>query len=346
MNRLYSLIVPAAVLTTVSRHIIAALQLEGVVVKGFAWDAILVALALAFAALEGVALVQLEDALARAADAERKSLRAVRLAIYVTIPLTFIAPLVAQAQGVTVSTLLSAWPVAMWILAALNVAAPMFVISGSAMSAAVLRKADEQPNADAIIAALNNEVAQLTARVNHADEQRKALIAQWKDRKGFVYIVVREDGLYKIGMARNVARRLTSLGAAARIELVHQFPCKNRWRSEREMHMIFAGKRKHGEWFALTPEDIEAIRQVQSSDDVDALGEKISAGYRVRKAERIQLAVASAKRQTGTKDSPIDHEVLARKLAEEPMISSTELAELFGVSPSAIRQSAEWRGRK
>lgn len=235
MNRLYNLIVPAAVLTTVSRHIIAALQLEGVVVKGFAWDAILVALALAFAALEGVALVQLEDALARAADAERKSLRAVRLAIYVTIPLTFIAPLVAQAQGVTVSTLLSAWPVAMWILAALNVAAPMFVISGSAMSAAVLRN------------------------VSRKDE-----------RKG-------------VSGAPGAQAERVSVKAPERKQLTVSVP--------------------------------EAAPEVEPEP-------------------------------TAARKGTIDGAQLAAMLAAKPAASSVELAQAFGVSPSAIRQSAEWRGRK
>lgn len=147
--RIYSLIVPAAVLTTVSRHIIAALQLEGVVLKGWAWDVFLVALALAFAALEGVALVQIEEAMPAATDDERKRLGRVRLAIYVAIPATFIAPLVAQSMGLTVATLLSAAPIAMWALAALNVAAPMFVISGSATAMSILRNHEAQPAIDA-----------------------------------------------------------------------------------------------------------------------------------------------------------------------------------------------------
>ena len=143
--RIYSLIVPAAVLTTVSRHIIAALQLEGVVLKGWAWDVFLVALALAFAALEGVALVQIEEAMPSATDAERNRLNRVRMAIYVAIPATFIAPLVAQSMSLTVAQLLSAAPIAMWALAALNVAAPMFVISGSATAMSILRNHEAQP---------------------------------------------------------------------------------------------------------------------------------------------------------------------------------------------------------
>lgn len=143
--RIYALIVPAAVLTTVSRHIIAALQLEGVVLKGWVWDVFLVALALAFAALEGVALVQIEEAMPAATDDERKRLGRVRLAIYVAIPATFIAPLVAQSMGVTVAALLAGVPIAMWVLAALNVAAPMFVISGSATAMSILRNHEAQP---------------------------------------------------------------------------------------------------------------------------------------------------------------------------------------------------------
>ena len=78
-------------------------------------------------------------------DDERKRLGRVRLAIYIAIPATFIAPLVAQSMGVTVAALLASVPIAMWLLAALNVAAPMFVISGSATAMSILRNHETQP---------------------------------------------------------------------------------------------------------------------------------------------------------------------------------------------------------
>lgn len=179
--RIYSLIVPAAVLTTVSRHIIAALQLEGVVLKGWAWDVFLVALALAFAALEGVALVQIEEAMPSATDAERNRLNRVRMAIYVAIPATFIAPLVAQSTGVTVATLLVAAPIAMWALAALNVAAPMFVISGSATAMSILRNHEAQPRKRPAIDAATDAPAHDTERVT----VRKRAPAQLPDAQAF-----------------------------------------------------------------------------------------------------------------------------------------------------------------
>lgn len=235
MNRLYQWIVPAAVLTTVSRHIITALQLEGVVMKGWVWDVVLVLLALAFAALEGVALVQIEEAMPRATDAERKRLGYVRLAIYIAIPATFIAPLVAQAQGVKLSELLAGVPIAMWVIAGLNVAAPMFVISGSATALAILR-----------------------------DKARKDAQA-------------------------------SAQGGA------HPKP-------------------------------------VSGASDVT-----------VRKRDMPQLTASApeaAQAPTAGTTGKIDGATLAAMLAANPKASSTELAQAFGVSPSAIRQTREWEARK
>jgi len=227
MNRLYQWIVPAAVLTTVSRHIITALQLEGVVMKGWVWDVVLVVLALAFAALEGIALVQIEEAMPRATDAERKRLGYVRLAIYIAIPATFIAPLVAQAQGVKLSELLEGVPIAMWVIAGLNVAAPMFVISGSATALAILR---------------------------------------------------------------DKARKDAQVGAHP--------------------------------------------KAVSGASDVT-----------VRKPSAPQLT-ASASADAQTTMGKIDSAQLAAMLTANPDASSVELAKVFGVSPSAVRLTREWRGRK
>lgn len=237
--RIYSLIVPAAVLTTVSRHIIAALQLEGVVLKGWAWDVFLVALALAFAALEGVALVQIEEAMPAATDDERKRLGRVRLAIYVAIPATFIAPLVAQSMGLTVATLLSAAPIAMWALAALNVAAPMFVISGSATAMSILRNHEAQPKARRL----------------------------------------QEPQSGRVTVRKPVAPQLTDARTDAQPDS------------------------------ATAATDTPEIAQPDSNRVID----------------RDRLAVA---------------------LADNPQITSAALAQLFGVSASAIRATDEWRNRK
>jgi hypothetical protein len=236
--RIYGLIVPAAVLTTVSRHIIAALQLEGVLLKGWVWDVFLVALALAFAALEGVALVQIEEAMPCATDEERKRLGRVRMAIYVAIPATFIAPLVAQSMNVTVAALLAGVPVAMWVLAALNVAAPMFVISGSATAMSILRNHEAPPKARKL-----EPQAERPERVT----VRKPATPQLTD--------------------------------------------------------------------ALTdaPTEVQPVAQAAISSPQGGV------------IDRAELAVA---------------------LAASPQPSSAELAQLFGVSSSAIRATSEWRNRK
>lgn len=137
-ERVSAAIVIAAVITTAPRHVISALQMEGVVISGIVWSGALAILSLAFAALEGLALLQIENAQAFANDSERRRLSIIKWLVYISIPATFIAPLVAQSQHVKVSEMLSAYPVALWILAALNVSAPMFVISAAAASGSVL----------------------------------------------------------------------------------------------------------------------------------------------------------------------------------------------------------------
>lgn len=245
--RIYSLIVPAAVLTTVSRHIIAALQLEGVVLKGWVWDVFLVALALAFAALEGVALVQIEEAMPSATDDERKRLNRVRMAIYVAIPATFIAPLVAQSMSLTVAQLLSAAPIAMWLLAALNVAAPMFVISGSATAMSILR--------------------------NHEAQPRKLRPATDAPERQTERVTVRKPA---------------------------------------------------------TPQ----LTDAQAGDATDSATNDTGSAFVVP-----VIAQPDSNRA-------IDRDRLASALSANPQMTSTALAQLFGVSASAIRATDEWRNRK
>ena len=133
-----AVLVIAAVLTTAPRHIISVLQLEGVVISGVVWSVALAVLSIFFAALEGVALLQIERAQSVATDAERKRLSIIKTFVYLVIPATFVAPLVAQSHHIKLADLLAGFPAALWLLAALNAAAPMIVVSAAAASGSVL----------------------------------------------------------------------------------------------------------------------------------------------------------------------------------------------------------------
>jgi hypothetical protein len=80
------------------------------------------------------------------------------------------------------------------------------------------------------------------------------------DLRGFVYLVCCGDR-YKIGRTRDVAKRLRSLQTAASLPLVlvASAAVEDSAASEAELHRRYAHRRTHGEWFALTPDDLAAI---------------------------------------------------------------------------------------
>lgn len=83
----------------------------------------------------------------------------------------------------------------------------------------------------------------------------------------FVYLIIdRDSGLIKIGKATDVHARLqqllkqpTLLPKPFNFELLTLFRA-TRW-DEYQLHRQFAHKRIRGEWFALTPTDVETIRE-------------------------------------------------------------------------------------
>lgn len=76
---------------------------------------------------------------------------------------------------------------------------------------------------------------------------------------GFVYLA-QWGNLYKIGMARNVRKRVRELGYDyPGVELIHHFASDSMWRDETKLHDRFAACRVQGEWFALTEDDVTWI---------------------------------------------------------------------------------------
>jgi hypothetical protein len=82
---------------------------------------------------------------------------------------------------------------------------------------------------------------------------------------GYVYVVKAGNGLYKIGSTSGpVNRRLSSLRTGSPMELTIEMVIATRDHSNVEgiLHTQFAESRKHGEWFTLTHEDLEGIKNV------------------------------------------------------------------------------------
>jgi hypothetical protein len=73
-----------------------------------------------------------------------------------------------------------------------------------------------------------------------------------------VYLITSESGLSKIGVSGDVWERLKALQAMSPIELklLGYKTVKRAVKLERELHARFKDRRRHGEWFDLTEDDI------------------------------------------------------------------------------------------
>lgn len=81
------------------------------------------------------------------------------------------------------------------------------------------------------------------------------------DHAGWIY-VIQSGAEYKIGSSTNVSRRLRVLMAelACESHLVFKFRVDAMYSHECKLHETFADKRTRGEWFALTPMDLDTIQ--------------------------------------------------------------------------------------
>jgi Mn-dependent DtxR family transcriptional regulator len=81
---------------------------------------------------------------------------------------------------------------------------------------------------------------------------------------GYVYII-EGAGLYKIGKATNVAKRLESHQTSCPIPLtlVHTIKTRDALSLERHLQHHFRHKATRGEWFRLDEVDLTTIRKVQ-----------------------------------------------------------------------------------
>jgi hypothetical protein len=84
---------------------------------------------------------------------------------------------------------------------------------------------------------------------------------------GFVYLIRIESGLYKIGKAKDMAKRLQPFSVLfpMKWELVYQFKSNDYSAAEARLHNKFAEKRDIGEWFRLTADDVEYIKGIKDN---------------------------------------------------------------------------------
>lgn len=84
---------------------------------------------------------------------------------------------------------------------------------------------------------------------------------QKKLDEGYVYLIESENGVYKIGKAKDVDKRVNTFGVKLPIKttLLHSFWSSQYSAAEKKLHEMFKDKRTHGEWFYLSREDVNSI---------------------------------------------------------------------------------------
>lgn len=93
------------------------------------------------------------------------------------------------------------------------------------------------------------------------DKEPSPVPSRKVDKSGYVYLIER-DGHHKIGISKNPKSRISSMQTASStpINLICTIATNDMESFEAMLHNHFADKRLSGEWFVLTPDDVEYIR--------------------------------------------------------------------------------------
>jgi len=88
-------------------------------------------------------------------------------------------------------------------------------------------------------------------------------------RACFVYLICAENGLVKIGKTVDIASRLRTLNAMSPVDLKLVGCVESEFADELEnrLHAEFDAVRVKGEWFALSPDDVESIKRHYGFDE-------------------------------------------------------------------------------
>jgi hypothetical protein len=88
-----------------------------------------------------------------------------------------------------------------------------------------------------------------------------------KSYPGYVYLL-QSGPYYKIGVSRNVDKRITQLATLPPfdLELVCVLEAADMYTLEHDLHHRFSEKRLHGEWFELTQSDVAYIEGLRGDE--------------------------------------------------------------------------------
>jgi hypothetical protein len=103
-------------------------------------------------------------------------------------------------------------------------------------------------------------------RAEQVERKEKARVEKEARAKlpdpGYVYVLKSQSGAYKIGRSKNPEDRVRTFGVKLPFQIEFELLIRSEYhrKLERDLHKRFADKRLEGEWFQLSPEDIEALR--------------------------------------------------------------------------------------
>lgn len=82
---------------------------------------------------------------------------------------------------------------------------------------------------------------------------------------GYVYLLKNTDGVYKIGTSRHPRNRLKTFKTELPfdVQFEHVMPSPDAKSAESIMHVRFQKARIRGEWFQLSPEQVEEIKRIK-----------------------------------------------------------------------------------
>jgi hypothetical protein len=106
----------------------------------------------------------------------------------------------------------------------------------------------------------------LFARMSEGEIFIQKLSDAEAEYRGFVYLLGSPEGYCKIGRTINLQSRLHSIGLQLpfKVELLHTIKVSDPVKAERFLHKKFADCRTNGEWFLLSIEQINWIKEQAS----------------------------------------------------------------------------------
>jgi hypothetical protein len=106
-------------------------------------------------------------------------------------------------------------------------------------------------------------------------------------KAGFLYLIKAPNDLVKIGIAKDVKKRFSSINTASpvNLKLLWSCQCKDAREIEKHLHDKFAIKRIKGEWFNLNGHDISWIKENVSFEYDKSDNPPTVLNYKVRQVD-------------------------------------------------------------